>query len=345
MSSIVAFLLVQDGVTNGAIYALLGLSLVMVYSVTRIIFVPQGELVTYSALTLAELQAGHHPGTIWVTVGGAALVCAIDLCRYFIAPTAALLRSALIYGAIAAGVFCIRFIDLQSLSQWGQIAVTMVIIVPVGCIIYLRAFEPIANASILTLLIVAVAVHFALLGLGVIIFGAEGSRTVPLISMNFSVGSYVILGQAAIVACVAVVLVAIMFVYFECTMQGKALRATAFNRVGARLVGIEPTTAGRLTFLLTGIIATVSGILVSPITTIYYDTGFLIGLKGFLAAIVGGMVSYPLAILGALIIGILETFSSFWASTFKDVIVFALVVPVLLWRNLFARVLEDEDED
>ena len=79
-------------------------------------------------------------------------------------------------------------------------------------------------------------------------------------------------------------------------------------------------------------------------TTIYFDTGFLIGLKGFIAAIVGGLVSYPLAAAGALMIGLVESYSSFWASAFKDVIVFALIIPVLLWRNLDASHGEEDEE-
>jgi branched-subunit amino acid ABC-type transport system permease component len=75
----------------------------------------------------------------------------------------------------------------------------------------------------------------------------------------------------------------------------------------------------------------VSGILIAPITTLYYDTGFLFGLKGFVGAILGGMASYPLAAVGAIAVGLLESFSSFWASAFK-VIVFRHH-PVLVWRR------------
>ena len=81
-----------------------------------------------------------------------------------------------------------------------------------------------------------------------------------------------------------------------------------------------------------------------PITTLYYDTGFLIGLKGFVAAIIGGLVSYPLTAIAALLVGTVESFSSFYASNFKEVIVFALIIPVLLLRSLAAPAVE-EDQD
>ena len=86
-----------------------------------------------------------------------------------------------------------------------------------------------------------------------------------------------------------------------------------------------------------------SGILIAPITTIYYDTGFLIALKGFVAAIIGGLASYPLAAGGAIIVGLLEAFSSFWASAYKEVIVFTLIIPVLLWRSLKSHHVEEEE--
>ena len=78
-------------------------------------------------------------------------------------------------------------------------------------------------------------------------------------------------------------------------------------------------------------------------TTVYYDTGFLVGLKGFVGAIVGGLVSYPVAAAGALLVGLLESFSSFWASAFKEVIVFTLIIPVLVWRSLTTRHVEEEE--
>ena len=87
---------------------------------------------------------------------------------------------------------------------------------------------------------------------------------------------------------------------------------------------------------------TYSGMLIGPITTIYYDTGFLIGLKGFVGAIIAGLASYPLAVEGAVLVGLLEAYSSFWASSFKEVIVFALIIPVLLWRSLRHQDLDDE---
>jgi len=80
-------------------------------------------------------------------------------------------------------------------------------------------------------------------------------------------------------------------------------------------------------------IGALSGLLIGPSTTVYYDTGFLIGLKGFIAAVFAGLTSFPMALVGAVGVGLIESFGSFWASAFKEVIVFTSILPVLLWRS------------
>jgi len=91
--------------------------------------------------------------------------------------------------------------------------------------------------------------------------------------------------------------------------------------------------------------AGVSGILIAPVNTVFYDSGFLIGLKAFVGAIVGGMTSYPGAVIGAVGVGILESFASFQSSALKDVIVFSLLIPVLVWRSLASLHSEEEIEE
>jgi branched-chain amino acid transport system permease protein len=122
------------------------------------------------------------------------------------------------------------------------------------------------------------------------------------------------------------------------------LRATAVNRLGARLMGISTTLAGKLSFAVAAFIGALSGVLIGPMSTIFYDSGFLIGLKGFVAATIGALASFPAAAGGALLVGLLESFSSFWASDYKEVIVFMALLPILLWRSLVTPA-HDEDEE
>ncbi|WP_440137071.1 ABC transporter permease subunit, partial [Klebsiella pneumoniae] len=79
------------------------------------------------------------------------------------------------------------------------------------------------------------------------------------------------------------------------TIPGKILRATSVNRIGARLVGISPDASGAVAFGLASLIGAISGILIAPLTTVYYDSGFLLALKGFVGAVVGGLARFPLA--------------------------------------------------
>jgi branched-chain amino acid transport system permease protein len=105
------------------------------------------------------------------------------------------------------------------------------------------------------------------------------------------------------------------------------------QRFGARLMGIRTESMGALAFTIAALIGAVSGVLIGPITALYYDSGFLVSLKGFVATVMAGMASFPLAVLGAILVGLVETGASFYASPYKEAIVFGLLVPFLLWRS------------
>jgi branched-chain amino acid transport system permease protein len=249
------------------------------------------------------------------------------------------------YVVIPASLLCLAWWAApQKPALTFQILLALALVAPLGPMVYRLAYQPLANASVLVLLIVSVAVHFAMTGLGLVFFGAEGSRTPPFSDAQWKLGVLNISGQSLWVIGASLGLIAVLFIFFERTIYGKALRATAINRVGARLVGVSPAMAGKLSFTLAALIGVLSGILIAPITTIYYDSGFLVGLKGFVGAIVGGLVSYPAAAAGALLVGMLEAYASFWASAYKEVIVFTLIIPVLLWRSLTTRHLEEDEE-
>ncbi len=335
----------QDGITNGAIYALLALALVLVFAITRVIFIPQGEFLAYGALTLASLQMGKVPGTVWLLLALGSLVAGLDGYQLLRARRFAKLPPLLIFNVglpllAAAGLFAI---PPDQLPLWVQAAVAMLLVTPLGPMIYRVAYQPLASASVLVLLIVSVAVHVTLIGLGLLFFGAEGSRTTPFTELSFELAGAPLQGQTLLVVVASALLIIALYFFFERTIYGKALRATAMNRTGARLMGIPPMLAGKLCFTLAAAIGAFSGILIAPITTIYYDSGFLIALKGFVGAIIGGLASYPVAALGAMLVGMLESYSSFYASAFKEVIVFTLIIPVLLWRSLTSKHIEEEE--
>lgn len=346
MNAMIAFLLAQDGLTNGAIYALVAIAIVMVFSVTRIIFVPQGEWIAYSALCLASLRNHTVPPLVWLLALGGALVSLRDFWHFSRDRTQiGALRSGFLYlfvPAIIAGMVALG--AKANLPYDVQILLTLALIVPLGPIVYRLAYQPIENASVLVLLIASIAVHVVLLGAGLLMFGTEGIRLPAQVDSTWSVFDFSISGQSLFVMGFTVVVILVMFGFFGRTLHGKALRATAYNRVGARLMGISTSSAGTLTFALAALLGAIAGVLAGPLSTLYYDTGFTISLKGFVAAIFGGLVSYPLAAIGALALGGMESFSSFYASAFKDSIVFAAVIPILLLRSLLSPH-ESHDEE
>ncbi len=342
-----AGILLLDGATNGAVYALLALAIVLVFTITRVIFIPQGEFVAYGALTLAMLQLGKVPGTIWLLLVLAVVAAVIDLVDAIRRglPAATMLRGLLRTLVAPAVVIALTFWAApRHASLWAQSALTLAIVTLLGPLVYRLAYQRLADASVLVLLIISVGVHFALTGLGLVFFGAEGFRNPSFWDERYSYASISISGQTICIFVASILLIVGLFLFFERTLRGKALRATAVNRLGARLMGVSTSGAGKLSFALAAFIGALSGLLIGPTTTIFYDSGFLIGLKGFVAAIFGGLASYPAAALGALLVGGLESFSSFYASAFKEVIVFTLIIPVLLWRS-FQRGHHDDEEE
>jgi branched-chain amino acid transport system permease protein len=345
MDTQIALLLGQDGIVNGAVYGLMALALVLVFSVTRVILIPQGEFVAFGALSMATMQAGRMPATLWLLLALAGAAIVVEGWRWK-RGIAVDWRSTLAWAVVLpllAAVFVLAGPRWWPTSMAAQAVATLLLITPLGPLLYRLAYRPLADASVLVLLIVSVALHGVLVGLGLLFFGAEGSRTPAFSEARIDAMGIPITGQSLVVVGVAVTLVVLLFLFFERSIVGKALRATALNRVGARLMGIPTDLSGDLSFALAATIGAVSGLLIAPLTTVYYDTGFLIGLKGFVAAIVGGLASYPLALLGALIVGQLESFSSFWASAFKEVLVFTLIIPVLWWRSMRSHHVEDEE--
>jgi branched-chain amino acid transport system permease protein len=335
MDTDIAMILLQDGVVNGAIYALLALSLVLVFATTRVILIPQGEFVAYGALTYAALDDGRLPGSLWLlaALGAAAMLAGLLAARHALS-SALLLRLMAETLLVPAAVLLAAWLLPRKPGVLAEALLTLAIVTPMAPYLYRLAFQPLAEASVLVLLIAAIGVHLALLGLGLVLFGPEGYRATGFSDARLDVGGVVVPGQALWIVGATLALMAGLYGFFGRTLAGKALRATAVNRLGARLVGIPTSLSGRIAFGLAGLIGAMSGILIAPLTTVYYDSGFLVGLKGFVAAIIGGMVSYPLAALAAVLVGCVESLSSFYASAFKEVIVFTVIIPVLLWRSL-----------
>jgi branched-chain amino acid transport system permease protein len=347
MNSEIAAILAMDGIATGAIYVLIALGFVLIFAVTRVIFIPFGDIAAFTALTLAALETKQLPGTVGLVAALAGLATLMELTSILRAGTFAHIPRAFFY-YLFLPLIPVALVWLTAgmlLPMPLRILLSIALILPIAPLLDRVVFRPIADASVLLLLTVAVALHFALVGLGLLFFGPEGVRTQSLTDLTLVVGGIPVSGQTLLIVAAAAVFSLLLYFFFEFTLSGKALHATAINRTGARLMGIRPNHAGTIAYLLSSILAAVSGILIAPVNTIFYDSGFLIGLKAFVGAIIGGLVSFPVTAVGSLFVGMLESFAAFQSSAFKEVIVFSVLIPVLLWRSYtFAYSEEHSDE-
>lgn len=346
MNATVAALLVQDGLTSGLIYALLAVSIVIVFLVTRVLWVPAGDIVAFGALTMSLLRQGQLPGTVWLLLALGLLAAILETARCRRSGNWRSLRTVLplALGVPAAGFVLARWVVPTDAPVLVHALLTVLLVAPLGPLLYSAAFRPLSEASILVKLIAAVALHYMLVGFGLFFFGAEGLRTPPFVSGRIDVGFTSVSLHLLLALGVATALILSLWVFFEHTLWGKALRATAVNRFGARLMGIRTERAGALAFGIAGLIGALSGLMIGPIATIYYDSGFLIGIKAFIGVVCAAMVSFPIAVLGALAVGVFESFASFFSSALKEAIVFVLLVPILLWRSLTDHSIHGEEE-
>ncbi len=344
----VALILGIDGLANGAVYLLAGLGLVLIFSVTRVVFVPFGDIAAFAALTLAAFETGRLPPTMGMVMVLAALACATEVATLVRQGEHRQIGKALLtWGGLPLLPCALAWLASRpGVGAGVHMAMSVLLVVPIAPLLGRVVFQPIADASVLVLLIVSLALHFLLSGLGLLFFGPEGSRTQALVNGSMPLGDgFSVSAQVILMVGAAVVLSGLFFLVFERTTMGKSLRATAVNRVGARLVGIRPARTALMAYGCASLLAGLIGVLIAPVTTMYYDSGFIIGLKAFVAAIIGGLVSYPMTAVGALSVGVVESFASFWSGALKDVIVFSLLIPVLMLRSFMARHIEEEEEE
>jgi branched-chain amino acid transport system permease protein len=142
-----------------------------------------------------------------------------------------------------------------------------------------------------------------------------------------------LLPQSLWIFAVTIFVVAVLLWFFKNTRYGKAMRAVACNPKAAMLMGIPVEKIHLLAFLLSGALGAVGGVLITPITTVSFDTGVMIGLKGFSAAVLGGYGNIMGAVIGGLLLGVLESVGAgFVSSSYKDAIAFLVLLLILFVR-------------
>jgi branched-chain amino acid transport system permease protein len=194
------------------------------------------------------------------------------------------------------------------------------------------AVHPLRHAPALAVLILTIGASIALRGAALIGWGTDPFPLPPFSpGPPLRVGGAVIVRQGLWVLAVAAAVFAALWFFFTRTYTGTALRACATNPRAARLMGIRTDRMSLLAFGLSGALGATAGAVVAPITYATYDMGLMLGLKGFVAAVLGGLVSPPGAIAGGFLLGILESMAAgLVSSAYKDAVAFVVLIVICL---------------
>jgi branched-chain amino acid transport system permease protein len=211
----------------------------------------------------------------------------------------------------------------------------------VGAAVERGVLSPAAGSAELVRIIITIGVSIALRGIALTIWSSQSYKLPP-----FTSGKPLTLFGAALarqdlwVLGVAAAAMLGLYVLFERTFFGSALRASVMNRDASRLMGIAPSVMSLVAYTLSAALGALAGIVITPIALATYDMGIMLGLKGFVAAVLGGLVSAPGAVAGALVLGIVESFAAgLLSSGYRDALAFGLLLGILVFRptGLFPR--------
>lgn len=203
--------------------------------------------------------------------------------------------------------------------------------VMIGLALYYFAIETARDASPVTLIMITIGASIFLRGAAQVAFDKRFHSLPPLFDIEpIRWAGAAILPQSLVVLAGAAIIVVLLWLFIDRTLTGKAVIATATNRLAARLVGINTRRIVGLSFAVSAGIGAVAGILVTPITLTSYDVGTLLALKGFAAAMLGGIGSALGAVVGGVVLGMLEAFSAgYLSSKYKDAVAFLVILVVL----------------
>ncbi|MCK6450638.1 MAG: branched-chain amino acid ABC transporter permease [Alphaproteobacteria bacterium] len=217
---------------------------------------------------------------------------------------------------------------------WVAAPAAILLAVAVGVALERLAIAPARDASVVALIVITIGASIFLRGVAQVVWDRNfhtlapfsGDEPIRVMGASFLPQSLWVLG-------VSLLAVLALAWFFGRTVLGKAVLATANNRLAAQLVGIETRAVMTLCFALSAFLGAMGGVLVTPITLTSYDAGVMLGLKGFCAAILGGMGSGVGAIVGGLVLGVAEAMGAgFVSSAYKDALAFVLILLVLCFR-------------
>ena len=216
------------------------------------------------------------------------------------------------------------------LAALAAVAVTVV----VGMALEKLAIEPARDAGVVSVVIITIGASIFLRGVAQLVWDKD-FHSLPSFSgdIPLHVGGAVLMPQSLWVLGVSMAVIAWLWWFFTRTLFGKAMLAASANRLAAQLVGIAVKRVLLAAFALSALLGAVGGVVVTPITFTNTDAGIMLGLKGFAAAVLGGLGSGPGAIAGVLLVGLAEALAAgYLSSAYKDAIAFVIILSVLVLR-------------
>jgi branched-chain amino acid transport system permease protein len=242
---------------------------------------------------------------------------------------------------IMLGGMAAVFLVQGGVPLFWAIPLAVLIAAAVGLLVEKLAIEPAGNAEVITLIIITIGASLTVRGL-VQMFLGKGTHALPAFSGESPIAilGATLLPQSLWVLGVTLVVVLALAWFFGRTRLGKAVLATAYNKLAAQLVGVNTRAILLLSFGLAAALGAVGGILVAPVTYTSYDAGIMMGLKGFVAATLGGLGSGVGAIAGGLLLGVIEAMTAgYISSAYKDAMPFVLILLILFFlpQGLFGR--------
>jgi branched-chain amino acid transport system permease protein len=221
------------------------------------------------------------------------------------------------------------------------IGLAVLLTVAVGMLLQRFAIAPARGASVVGTIIITIGASIFLRGLALLLWGKD-IHPLPHFSGEtpIQIGNATLLPQSLWVMGGAAVLVLAVHLFFHRTALGKAILACSCNRTAAQMVGIDVGFMMLVAYGLSALLGAMAGVLVTPITYTSYDAGVMLGLKGFSAAVLGGMGNPMGAVAGGLVLGLVESLAAGMISSgYKDAIAFVILLLVLFFRpsGLFGR--------
>ncbi|RUL51786.1 branched-chain amino acid ABC transporter permease [Lysinibacillus antri] len=242
--------------------------------------------------------------------------------------------------AMLGALISISFVNMN-VPLWLAVILSIIIVAAIGGIFERTAIHTARKSSVTTLIIITIGVSIALRGLAILIWGTQ-VQTLPSFTDNTPINilDAVLLPQNIWAVGISIVILIIMMYFFNFTFVGKSLTACVVNPFAARLMGINPEKMSLLAVIVSAGIGALAGSVIAPISGATYDMGMMLGIKAFVAAVIGGLTNAPAAIAGAFLIGIIEAFTEgLWSSGLKDVVTFSMLLLILFIKpeGLFAK--------